>query len=1014
MRPIYLEMHAFGPYAGKQAVDFTQLGTRNVFLIYGPTGAGKTTVLDAICYALYGDTSGSRRSGAHMRSEYASPQEPTSVCFVFAIGSACYRVERQPEQEIAKKRGHGLKHAAAAAVLYACKPNGETTQVLAAKNVTAAVENLLGFKSEQFRQVVLLPQGDFRKLLLASSSERQQIMQTLFHTQRYAMLQELAKKQYDAIAKSYSLLADRTQQTLQQLEVASAADLQTKLADMQHIKEEQEQALQQARADRDAYQKTVQAAQMLYGHWQTVKAKRQEAARLAEQKDIYDAKRVHVEQLRRVQVLAEPMQQLDEILAQGKAKGSEADDMAALVQQAAARYARVQKQDKELQEKQTLMQAEKEECLHLQGLTDKVKAYAALCAEEHNVARLVQQAEADWQRVRNEADAVRKQLEEGRRVLRRQAEWIAEWEKAKGKVKEVYDRWQQEVRIEEVNKTLAVQQQRWKDAKAQEKAAAEAANNSRLNYEAVQSLFLQGQAAVLAADLQDGMPCPVCGATHHPQPAAAMEQMPRKEDVERRKQAADASEQIRQHAALAARQRETEYKAGQSQYQSLRQQYPFEGDSAAWQRQYAVWDERQQALAKQVEEAAALQQKTAAWEERQVQLQADEETMRHSVETVRLQAARIAEGKEKAETDIPKIYRNEKKLLERIAVLANHVQSYEKAVGESSKAILEATKELTKYQEQHASLQKQVQALRDQYVQAAAVLRQRVAAAGLESVAVCRQLQHEVVLMQEEEEDVASYDKKVQQVQGQIAQEETAISGQPEPVMAHYTAVLQEKNDTCRRLAEEGARHCTQMEQLTAIQKQLADWQQKQDMLTKQYKTVGAVYELIAGKQTGVNFERYVLGALLDEVLAAANVRLGGMSRHRYELQRSKTWDDKRVKQIGLDIEVFDNFTGYARPANTLSGGETFLASLSLALGLADVVQTYSGGIHLDTIFIDEGFGTLDGETLDFALKALLNLRVGGRLVGIISHVPELKERIDARLAVHKTDRGSMASFELL
>ena len=149
-------------------------------------------------------------------------------------------------------------------------------------------------------------------------------------------------------------------------------------------------------------------------------------------------------------------------------------------------------------------------------------------------------------------------------------------------------------------------------------------------------------------------------------------------------------------------------------------------------------------------------------------------------------------------------------------------------------------------------------------------------------------------------------------------------------------------------------------------------------------------------------------------MLQAANQRLQKMSRNRYELQRSHSWDDRRVRQIGLDIEVFDAYTGYARPANTLSGGETFLASLSLALGLADVVQAYSGGIHLDTIFIDEGFGTLDPETLDFALKALLELRQGGRLVGIISHVGELRERIDTRLAVKKTDCGSVASFELL
>lgn len=1014
MRPIYLEMHAFGPYAGKQVVDFRTLGTRNLFLIYGPTGAGKTTVLDAICYALYGDTSGSRRSGAHMRSEYASPQEPTSVCFIFSIGTKYYRVERQPEQEIAKKRGNGLKHAAATASLYACQSDGVTTQVMATKNVTAEVERLLGFKSEQFRQVVLLPQGDFRKLLLANSSERQQIMQTLFHTQRYAILQELAKEKYTEIAKSYSMLADRTQQTLQQLEITSTEELQSKCHDMQHVQDVQTQQLQQAREDRDAYQKTVQTMQVLHSHWQILKEKRQEAIQLAKQQEQYDAKRVHVEQLRKAQVLAEPSRQLDDILVQGKVKGKEAEAMTALVQNAAATYEWVQKQDKALQEQKTQRQQEKEECIRLQGLIEKVTAYAALCAEEEETTQQVKRAVDCWQRIQTEITTLQQQIEQGRKILRQQPTWIADWEKAKNNVKDIHERWQQELRIETASKELFIQKKRWDDAKQRESMATAAATDSRMNYEAVQTLFLRGQASILAANLQEDCPCPVCGAIHHPHPAEQVANMPQKEDIAQRKQEADAKEKERQKAALCTKQHETAYQAGKSQYETLRLQYPFEGTSDTWKSRYEKANSAQYALEKQVNEAAALQQQMTAWETQQKELQTKEETMRHHLETVKMQAVRIAEGKKKAESDIPVPYRQEKALHKRIAVLMADVAAYEKKVQDSTQAIMEAAKKLTQCQEQQASLQQQVQALRTQYKQAAALLKQRVLEAGFESVDACRHLQREMGMLQKEEQDIAAYDKKVQQIQGQIAQEEAAIDNQPEPELEHYRNMLQQKNDRCRQLAEEGARHRAKIEQLITVQQQLAAWQQEQETLTEQYKTVGAVYELIAGKQTGVNFERYVLGALLDEVLTAANIRLSSMSRQRYELQRSKTWDDKRVKQIGLDIEVFDNFTGYARPANTLSGGETFLASLSLALGLADVVQTYSGGIHLDTIFIDEGFGTLDSETLDFALKALLNLRAGGRLVGIISHVPELRERIDTRLAIHKTDRGSTVNFELL
>ena len=219
MIPIYLEMKAFGPYAGTEIVDFRRLKDHKLFLIYGPTGSGKTTILDAICYALYGSTSGDIRTGSYMRSEYATPDEPTSVSFRFAIGQKYYRIDRSPEQQIAKKRGDGLKKASAQAALYETDEDGADEKLLAAKNVNAAVEGLLGFKANQFRQVVLLPQGDFRKLLLANSGERQQIMQTLFHTQSYARLQALAKERHDELESRHEQVARDREQCLLNLGV---------------------------------------------------------------------------------------------------------------------------------------------------------------------------------------------------------------------------------------------------------------------------------------------------------------------------------------------------------------------------------------------------------------------------------------------------------------------------------------------------------------------------------------------------------------------------------------------------------------------------------------------------------------------------------------------------------------------------------------------------------------------------------------------------------------------------
>lgn len=496
-------------------------------------------------------------------------------------------------------------------------------------------------------------------------------------------------------------------------------------------------------------------------------------------------------------------------------------------------------------------------------------------------------------------------------------------------------------------------------------------------------------------------------------PAPLAAHMPRKEDVEARKRQARQRDEERRQAELTLQRVQAEFQSLKRQRDDLRAQYPFEYTSAQWQ---ARLDEQKQKVSLLGEQAARAERTRAAvtqWELKQKEEIQKEEQARRQAEAARLAAAQSQSAKEQAEADVPAAYRDAAVLRRHMDDLSQRVKAYEAQAERSRKAVVDAEKEAVRWTEQERLLQAQVTALRNQYKAYAADLKERVRQAGLESLQRCRDLQPFIGTIDREQQAVDEYNRDVQQVQGRIAQEEKAVGSQPEPDMAAYKAQLDEKNKLCQRISESCAAAAIRCQELRRGREQIAAWQGEQAELSARYEAVGSVYELISGQHTGVNFERYVLGALLDEVLAAANARLDLMSRRRYELQRSRSWDDKRVRRIGLDIEVFDNYTGYARPANTLSGGETFLASLALALGLADVVQAYSGGIHLDTIFIDEGFGTLDGETLDFALKALMELKQGGRLVGIISHVPELRERIDARLAVHKTDRGSTADFEL-
>lgn len=1013
MKPVYLEMNAFGPYAGRQVVDFRLLGERKLFLIYGPTGAGKTTVLDAMCFALYGETSGNVRAGAHMRSEYASPDEETYVIFSFAIGGRLYCAERRPEQRIAKKRGGGTKISPMSAKLYELKDGGASKVVIAAKNVREAVERILGFKAEQFRQVVLLPQGDFRRLLLANSADRQQIMQTLFHTHRYALLQELAKQKHDAVQEEYKALGGRIDQRLQQLGAPSAEALEEMRKQLAEEKGRQEAERAAAAADRDAYQETVQQAQVLHSHWQSLKESRAQAEALSRQRQVFEEKRAYIKRMQQAQLFVEPFRNLDDVRKQGERKRTEADEAARLADANRRRLQQAKEKTAELSRQEQGMKEKREQLVRLQSMAGKAEAYRDICRQLEQKAAETISAQHEAEAVRQRREALQGQTDSLRRQLEAQQSLAAAAEQVKGRLALAEEREKRERSIEQLAEDMEAARKACRQAEECLKKADMRARRDQLDYDGVQALFLQGQAALLAEELQDGEPCPVCGSTTHPQAAVLPADMPSKSDVDQRKEQAESSKDARQRAEVALRRAETEYQERQRRYDDLRRHYPFEQTSRQWQHQIAVLREEAESCRRTAGLAEKTRKDLDAREQEQTAAAAKEEQARSRAEQCRLEEVRLRTAKEQAEADVPPEYRQAGELRRHMDRLQKAIQAYDEAAEQCRKELVDAERESAACSSRENTAQQEVKDLREQYVRQRDELKARIGRAGFSSLAECQAVQQDLPSLGEQEQALNEYDKAVHQLQGRISQEEAYIGGRPEPVMDEYRRTLDEKNRRCRDLSERSAASALRLEELTKAEGDIRSWQDQQAGLTEQYKSIGAIYELLSGQQTGVNFERYVLGALLDEVLGAANVRLDQMSRHRYELQRSRSWDDKRVRRIGLDIEVFDNYTGYARPANTLSGGETFLASLSLALGLADVVQAYSGGIHLDTIFIDEGFGTLDGETLDFALKTLIGLKQDGRLVGIISHVAELKERIDARLAVTKTDRGSKASFEL-
>ncbi len=1010
MKPILLEICAFGPYADKQILDFTILEERKFFLIYGPTGAGKTSVLDAMCYALYGATSGDVRSGEAMRSDYASSSVSTYVRFDFAIGEKRYRIERSPAQEVLKKRGVGTKWENARAELSEVMEDGTVRQI-AVKDVTRRVEELIGFRCEQFRQVVLLPQGDFRKLLIATSTERQQIMQTLFHTEIYSRIETILQQKAKEIKEQYSTAVHQAENKLAELGVESKEQLEEQIrADQEQLVRLEKEGLQM-RQERERAQQAYQQAKELEDHFIRKERSRQTLAMLLTKKEKMEAQAQDLKKLQKALQLKDSCRHTDEVLQKGKALRDMLDRYTAEAAAWEKETAKLTVLQEKLEKEGGQRQKEREELTVLTAVQPVWEAWRLLQAKGAELQAVWQKKEKMQEAAQQRTEKIKKeqtQLQEKKRALSEvvsAAESVrSQWELAKlWKEKE---RQAEDARkeIEAIAKEDEQAEQIWSQQQ-------EEYRQKKMASDSLHQIYLQGQAAIMAHTLKEGEPCPVCGSCNHPHAAEYSAFLPEWDDVESAQKISEQALQALQEAEKRREKWRTMLQERNARLAELEKEIP--ENQRSWTEEAKVLEEKAAFLGGKEREKAELEKREEQIQtqlEQAIQTEDDERTSR---DKAKLEWEKNRVACEEKEGQIPENYRSEETFKERLRQLTAGLEEYERR---SRK--IQADKEQAQMRWQAAVKEKElreeeIEERRKEYKAAHADLTERIQAAGFADKAECESWIRR-------EAQAKDWEKECQEYQVAVAKEEQSIQEETEHIGAAERPDM-EAAERRRKMAAEAVeaaiREETRYRAVTAQRtdglNKILNWQKEFQDLDRQYRLVGGLYEVAQGKDTGINFERYVLGALLDEVMTAANERLKEMSRSRYMLQRSETREDRRSK-AGLDIAVFDNYTGYARSANTLSGGETFLASLSLALGLADVVQAYAGGIHLDTIFVDEGFGTLDAETLDFALKALLELKEGGRLVGIISHVPELQERIDTRLKITKTDRGSKAAFEMV
>lgn len=912
MRPIKLTLSAFGPYAGTVTLDLDALGPSGLYLITGDTGAGKTTLFDAVAFALFGEASGSSREPAMLRSKYADPATPTEVELTFLYGGKTYTVKRSPEYLRPKTRGEGFTKKAADAQL--TLPDGKVITKL--KDVNAAVREIIGLDRQQFSQIAMIAQGDFLKLLLADTRDRQAIFRGIFKTDRYVVLQNRLK---DAANEVWVQWKDASQSIRQYVDGLSCPDgsglsARTNLAKAGELPLPEILELNDALLAED----TESLAQLDTGFSET--EKRLEAA---------------------ISLLTQARRQEADRKALAACTAQKADAAARLESLRAALDAQRARQPEREALARSIAQAE---------LT--LKDYDALegLRRQHSAA---EKALLDANTAYANAARTHTRLTDTLQSLRAEQAALsgagAEAARLAAQRQQRSDRREMLLTLSAGLDVLTIQRKSLSDAQSAYRAAAQTAAGAQQAYLSKNQAFLDEQAGVLAAGLTPGVPCPVCGAVDHPAPAALSEAAPTEAQVKAARTAADQASADAADKASAANALlgtvTANAEALRRDIQALLGDIPTEDAGAQAKGAERALSAEIAALDKQIRVLLQQEQRRRSLDSL---IPSQETALSAAAEALSRTAADMASHTATCDALDTQIQTLAKSLeFPGKAQAMAHIRSLKQTHATLEQALAQAEKNFTECDKALSTLTDRENQLTDQLSQAPAL-------------------------------DTAALEVQ----KADLAAQKSGLSAQLQAIRTRLAVNTAARDHILAKSAE-----LTRLEERMTWMRALSN-------------TAGGQ---IPGKEK-IMLETYIQTTYFDRIIARANVRLMKMTGGQYDLKRRRTAQNNQ-SQSGLELDVIDHYNGTERSVRTLSGGESFKASLALALGLSDEVQM-STGIRLDTLFVDEGFGSLDPESLDQAYRTLADLTEGNRLVGIISHVADLKEKIDKQIVVTKAKSG--------
>lgn len=1013
MKPLKLTMSAFGPYAGVQEIDFTKLNGRSIFLIHGPTGSGKTSILDAICFALYGDTSGSERSGKSMRSQFASVDKLCEVTFDFELHGIKYRAQRIPEQERLKKQGTGTTIQNSESTLWKLNDDGIEIIETGWSKVTDEVKKIIGFESNQFRQVIMLPQGEFRKLLTADSKERQEILEKIFHTEMYRKIEEILKDEAKEIKKSVEEKEKKKKWSLDKTGCENINELnefikasEEKLKNLTHELDDKNKKLRDAE---NTLNKGKEGNQKLHEMEEALKS----CERLKNKSNEYIEKNNKLLNARKALTLIETEKAA---IKRSNEKKTAEDDLKRNDDAFNASKIKLKsaKENYDTEEKkEDERESARKKVIELEGFIDKVKTLETfkddankLCSEVSAIQKNRESYQSLLEKIENNIKAISEKIKTAEEYAVKVPAFDAEYNKIKNTSEKVT-----ELRKLKINLDLVFTG--YKKAFDNYSDMGSKFISKKEELLKLEEQWYKGQASLIASKLVEGKPCPVCGSIHHPDIAKSNEYVPSEDEVKNRRKELDIIEKDKNEKKKILDNIEIEKGRMEGIIKSLETELKEDKDADPEKLKKDLEDLKA-VLDDAKDKSSGLEKfkadvKKLEDEEKYTKTKLDTEDNSYNIKNSEYQKSLGAYNeKEKSIPcgirDIDVLDREIKSAKDNLTKLMDKLNKIKGELDESEKfyAAASASKK---------NAEKHLFDINKMYVEEKEAFKVSMQDAGFEKYNDynnSKMSEEAITLM---DNDIKDFNERLKSAEDAFKKCERAADG----IKIADISLLEEDLRNMEEERDETLRQENTLEGRIRDDKTMLHEIKKLDEQIKaeedRYSIAGNLSNVSNGQNAyGITFQRFVLGTLLDDITIAATERLKLMSKGRYYLRR--TLDRERKNAAGgLDLVVFDTYTGYERPVTTLSGGESFLASLSLALGLADIVQSYSGGISLDTIFIDEGFGTLDSESLDFAINTLIDLQKGGRLVGIISHVQELKERIDARLEVTPTDRGSTAKF---